>query len=379
MFEHKTFETILGNMLNYVSSRNPELDTRDGSIIYTALAPIALELETAYHEMDMILEETFIDTASKEYLVKHGDQLGSEINEASYGHFKGEFDVDVEIGSRFNLDKINYCVIEKLSDPTDDYQYYTFELVCETAGSEPNTHLGDLTPITYVANLNHAKLISVIIYGEDEEDTEAYRYRLKIHAKNKPVDGNVAQYDEWLSEYAGIGKYKIMPCWNGVNTVKLLILNSENEVASDELVSQVQDYFDPPTREIIDITTNVTYPQGRGMGNGQAPIGSIITVGTATKVPVVITCGLTLREGYDSDVGVEDAIRNYLKSIAFDKTTINYMAIAAEIYKVDCVEDIDFLAISVGDTVMNPDEENFIQYTMLKDNEIAVLNSIVTV
>ena len=172
MFENKTFENILSEMLNYVSDKNPDLDTRDGSIIYTALAPIALELETAYHEMEMILEETFLETASKEYLVKHGDPIGLAINEATYGHFKGVFDVPVEIGSRFNLDKFNYNVIAKLSDPSSGDQTYSYELVCETAGTEPNGYLGVLTPITFVPNLSYAKLTDILVYGEDEEETE---------------------------------------------------------------------------------------------------------------------------------------------------------------------------------------------------------------
>ena len=292
MFENKTFENILSDMLTYVSSMDSELDTRTGSIIYNALAPIALELETAYREMDMILEETFLETASKEYLVKHGDQMGLEINEATYGHYKGEFDVDVEIGSRFNLDKFNYSVIGKLSNPTDVNPNYVFELVCETSGSEPNGYLGDLTPITFVSNLTQARLTSVLVYGEDEEETEAFRYRLQIHVKKPPVNGNVSQYDEWLSEYDGVGKYRTIPCWNGVNTVKLLILNSENKSANNELITQVQNYFDPPTSTINDNVSDVTYPQGRGMGNGQAPIGAIVTVDTITEVPVVINCTL---------------------------------------------------------------------------------------
>lgn len=382
MFENKTFENILSDMLSYVSDRNSELDTRDGSVIYTALAPIALELETAYHEMDMILEETFLETASKEFLIKHGNQIGLEINYATNGHFKGEFDVDLEIGSRFNLDKFNYNVIKKLSNPNDDNQYYIFELVCETPGEEPNSYLGDLTPITFVGNLTHAKLTSVLIYGEDEEETEAFRYRLQIHVMEPPVNGNVSQYNEWLDAYDGIGKYKVLPCWNGVNTVKLLILNSNNNAASSELISEVQDYFDPPTSIINDTKTSSDYPQGRGMGNGQAPIGSIVTVDTVIEVPVKIVCKVTLNEGYTSPVGVKEAIDKYLKSIILSKSTIAYMPISAEIYNAESVEDIVSLTITVNGTVMDTETSPFIDKVTIANNEIGVLdvdNSIITV
>lgn len=375
MYENKTFENILSDMLSYVSEQNSELDTRTGSIIYNALAPIALELETAYHEMDMILEETFLETASKEYLIKHGNQIGLEINEATYGHFQGEFNVDVDIGTRFNLDEFNYNVIEKLSDPTENNPYYTFELLCETAGAEPNAYLGDLTPITYVTNLSHAKLTSVLIYGEDEEETEAFRYRLQVHVKNPPITGNVYQYNEWLAEYDGIGKYRTIPCWNGVNTVKLLISNSENKSASAELVKEVQEYFDPPTSAINDDTTDIAYPQGRGMGNGQAPIGAIVTVDTITEVPVVVNCTVTLKEGYNSPVGVQEVVEEYLNSLALNKTTVSYMAISAEIYNAESVEDVTSLKITVNGTVMDTSVSPFVPSVTISDTEVAVLDT----
>ena len=377
MFEDKTFENILSEMLDYVSERNPDLDTRTGSIIYTALAPIALELETAYHEMDMILEETFIETASKEYLAKHGDQLGVEINEATYGHYAGEFDVEVGTGSRFNLEEFNYNVIGKLTDPTESYPYYTYELMCETAGAEPNDYFGDLTPITYVENLTHAKLLSVLIYGENEEETEAYRYRIQTNIKNPPIDGNVSQYKDWLDNYpdGGIGKYRISPCWNGKNTVKLTILNSEDGRASDELIHGVQEYFDPATDTINDNTQSGNYPQGRGMGNGQAPIGAIVTVDTVTEVPVVIECQLVLKDNYTSPVGVAEGVSNYLKSIVLNKTTIGYMPISAEIYNAESVEDVTSLKITINGTVMDTNVSPFIDSVTLADNEIAVLDT----
>jgi uncharacterized phage protein gp47/JayE len=375
MFEAKTFENILGEMLSNVSSIDPDLDTRTGSIIYNALAPIALELETVYHEMDMILDETFLDTASKEYLLQHGSQLGLDINEATYGHFKGEFNVDLEIGSRFNLDKFNYNVIEKLADPSENNPYYIFELVCETAGSEPNSYLGDLTPITYISDLTYAKLTSILIYGEDEEETEAYRYRLQVHVKKPPVNGNVSQYEEWLSEYDGIGKYKVVPCWNGINTVKLIVLNAENKAASDELIAEVQEYFDPVTATINDTISDPSYPQGRGVGNGQAPIGAIITVDTINETPLVIKCELELNNNYTSTTTVENEVNDYLNSIVMNNSVIAYMPIAAIIYNSPCVKTVKKLSITVNGTVMDTSVTPFVQSVTLNDNQIAVLDT----
>lgn len=375
MFEEKTFEHILGSMLSNVTKENAELDTRTGSIIYTALAPIALELETAYREMDMILEETFLDTASKEYLIKHGSQIGVNINEATYGHYKAEFNVDVELGSRFNLDKFNYSVQNKLADPNEDSEYYIFDLVCETAGSEPNGYLGSLTPITYVENFAHGEIISVITYGEDEEETEDFRNRLKTHLTNPPINGNLAQYHEWLDKYYGIGKYKVLPCWNGANTVKVVVLNSEQKSASSELVAEVQNYLDPPTSTINDTTTAADYPQGRGMGNGQATIGAIVTVATATETPVVVNCKVTLNEGYSYPAGVQDAVNEYLESIMLDKTSVEYMPIYAAVYNAPSVKDIVSLKVTVKSKVMDSTVSPFVSSVTIGSEEIAVLDT----
>ena len=375
MFEDKTFENILSDMLDYVSSRHPDLDISTGSIIYTALAPIAMELEGAYHEMDMVLEETFLETASLEYLTKHGDQMGVSLIEATYGHYEGEFDVDLEIGSRFNLDKFNYTVVEKIQDGDSIDHPYKFELVCETAGSEPNGYLGDLTPITYVRGLTHAKLTNQLVYGEDEEDVESYRYRIQLHVTNPPSNANISQYNEWLDNYYGIGKYRVTPCWNGGNTVLITILNVQNTAADEDLINEVQNYFDPPNDEIDDDTSSETYPQGRGMGNGEAPIGAIVTVDTVIEVPVEIECRLKLKDGHNSTLAIQEAVDEYLISGALERTSVDYMALSAIIYNTGDVEDILELNITLKGTTMSLGANPFVRKVDLEDYEIAVLDT----
>lgn len=377
MFENKTFESIQSDMLAYAANKNPEVDTRDGSIINTTLAPVAFELENLFRGMDMVIEETFLPTASKEYLIKHGQQIGLEINEATYGHFEGKFNENIEIGSRFNLDKFNYSVIRKISEPTEIDPYFTYELVCETVGSEPNAYLGDLTPITFVGNLSYAKLTSVLIYGEDEEDTEAYRYRLLLHVKKPPINGNVSQYDEWLDTYDGIGNHKIIPCWNGLNTVKLLVLDPEGMPANNTLINDVQNYIDPPNNPINDDVTAVDYPQGRGMGNGQAPIGAIVTVDTATEVLVDISTEVILNDGYTEPVGVYEALNDYFKTNALKIDSVNYLTISGIIFSVPSVKQIEILTVTVGDDEMDftHADGNTRLAVSLDANEVAVLHS----
>lgn len=67
MFEDQTFDTILQRMLDRVPT---DIDKREGSIIYDALAPAAVELAQMYVELDLNANLRFADTATGDYLTK---------------------------------------------------------------------------------------------------------------------------------------------------------------------------------------------------------------------------------------------------------------------------------------------------------------------
>ena len=67
MYESLTFEVLLKRMLDRVSN---SLDKREGSIIYDAAAPAANELQNAYINLDIMINEAYADTASRYYLIK---------------------------------------------------------------------------------------------------------------------------------------------------------------------------------------------------------------------------------------------------------------------------------------------------------------------
>ena len=47
-YENMTYEAILARMMNRVQEQYPDLDNREGSIIFNALAPAAVEVAIAY-------------------------------------------------------------------------------------------------------------------------------------------------------------------------------------------------------------------------------------------------------------------------------------------------------------------------------------------
>ena len=53
-----------------------ELDKREGSVIYDAIAPAALELANMYVALDVVMDEVFADSASYYYLIKRAAERG---------------------------------------------------------------------------------------------------------------------------------------------------------------------------------------------------------------------------------------------------------------------------------------------------------------
>lgn len=285
-----TYQEILQRMLDQVPDA---VDKREGSIIYNALAPAAIEMQLMYIEAGAILNETFADTASRIYLIKRAAERGVVPDEASKAILKGEFNIDVPISSRFSLDALNYKAIEKISTGV-------FKLECETEGAEGNLHLGTLIPIDYIDGLTSAGLTGVLIPGEDEEETESLRSKYFATLQSQAYGGNIADYKEKTNAIQGVGGVKVYPTWSGGGTVKLVILDSTLQHPSTELVNTVQTAIDPIGNQ--------------GTGAGLAPIGHVVTVVGVNEQTIDITTNITYQTDWtwdDVKSYVEAAIDEY--------------------------------------------------------------------
>lgn len=268
-----TFDDIMRRML----ARVPEdVDKREGSIIYDALAPAAMELANLYAANQNVEDQAFADTADRENLIRRAAERGYSPYPATKAMLKGEFVPSVPIGARFNLDDLNYVVVSLISGTS-------YRVECETPGAAGNRKLGKLIPIDYIDGLESAELAAVLIPGEDEEDTEAFRERYLSGFDSQSFGGNIADYKEKVGALPGVGGVKVHPVADGGGTVTVVILASDNTVPTAELVNTVQDKVDPS-------------PQGSGIG--LAPIGHIVTVKGAETVTVNIAATIEYKQGY---------------------------------------------------------------------------------
>lgn len=351
MFEDISFETLIERMLDRVVEQNPNIDVREGSVIYNAIAPAAYELMGIYIEMKRVYDESFADTASREALIKKCAERGIEPKKETFAILEGVFNIDVPIGSRFSLDDLNYIVTEKVGD-------FIFKLKCETAGVIANSHFGALIPIDYIEGLETAELKNLLIPGEDEEDTEVLRERYFSSFNSQAFGGNKKDYIDKTNSLDGVGATKVTPVWNGGGTVLLTILDSNLNKATDTLIQFVKNYIDP-------------LPEGTGMG--LAPIGHVVTVNTVEEIGITISTTISFENPYSFEQvkeRIKELINDYFLSLKknwanTDETIIRVSQIETRILSVSGVVDI-------SNTKINGAEQNLI----LTKYQIPVLGDI---
>lgn len=334
MYEDITYETILQRMLARVPN---SIDKREGSIIYDAIAPCAFELILMYKEFDSIINETFADTATRQFLIRRAKERGLAPYPSTYAVLKAvctPSTLELNTGEKFTLGSLTYKIIENVSSGV-------YKVQCETLGTEGNKYSGNLIPINYISGLESFTISELILPAEDEESTEAFRQRYFNSFFVNAYGGNVQDYKEKTNSIAGVGSTKVTPIWDGAGTVKLTILNSAYSIASEELVSNVQNIIDPSQD---------------GTGIGVAPIGHIVTVDTPEEVEINISSTFSLQSGYtfeDIEQSLEDAINEYLleqRKIWADNDTlvVRISQIERRMLDVDGVVDVTNTTVNSG-------------------------------
>lgn len=240
-----TYESILERMLEKIPNT---IDKREGSIIYDALAPAAAELAQIYITLKNTIDLVFVDTAVDEYLDRLCNQIGIYRKSATKAIKRGELYneigelMDIDLESRFTCGDSYWKATEKISQGI-------YKMESETVGLKANDYFGSLIPIEYINGLATATLSDLLIPGEDEENDDELRERYFETINNVSFSGNIADYKSKTKEIDGVGAVKVIPCWNGGGTVKLIILDSNYKEATETLINEVQEKICPNESE----------------------------------------------------------------------------------------------------------------------------------
>lgn len=314
MWDHMTYENILNDMLSRAPS---DVDKREGSIIYDALAPAAFKLAEAYFQLNNFIDLVSGDTAVGEYLDRVVADYGITRKPATYAIRKIETTGSIDVGTRWGLNDTSYVITEELSENV-------YSATCEQLGSVGNQYNGQLENIDNVSGVT-ASLTDIIASGADEESDNNLRARFYQQIQTPSTSGNAADYLKWALEVPGVGDAKVVPLWEGSGTVKVLIVDSNMEV--DETLEQaVYDYIETVR-----------------------PIGALVTVDSPAEKVIEVSASVVLdgsKTIEEVEVDFISAFTEYLKDTVFETYTVSYARIGSILLSTPGVEDYTDLLVN---------------------------------
>lgn len=277
--EGALYDEILGRMLRLADENG--LDTRESSISYAMMAPVAQELAAAYLRMYEMRENAFVDTADLQALILKAEERGMTYHEAGYAVLRAEIQAasPVPAGERFSVANMVFSVIGAIENAT-------YELRCESAGEVADLSGEAMLYLGYAVSVQSAVVTSMVDFGSEAETAEQLRQRYYEDLDAAPFGGNVADYRQKTLSVPGVGGVQVRRAAFGAGTVGLVLVGEDYGVPDADVVTAVQNLFDP----IVD---------GEHTGDGLAPFDHVVTALAATGTTVQVATRIEYETGYD--------------------------------------------------------------------------------
>lgn len=345
MHEGTTYDTLLDRMLASARASDRSLDTREGSFLWYGSAPAAVELQNLYLAMDHTLNESYPDTASRPYLIRRAKGRYLTPYPASPAVLELTItpaELVLSEGARFSIGELNYAV-------TKNAGAGRYEITCETPGAAGNNTAGAVIPIEYIPGLTACTVSALLVPGEDEEETEAFRQRYFDSLEAQAFGGNRADYLTKVNAIPGVGGVRVHRAWNGgVRPADLVPPESAADwlaglSAPEEILTWLQTIyaaaaarlltvggvvrltvidstFSPPSPALLErVQTAIDPTQNAGEGLGLAPIGHVVLVAGVEAAPLDLTFSLACQSGWsweDIQPAAREAVEGYFLELA---------------------------------------------------------------
>lgn len=375
LFNEITEEELLEEALSNAPS---DIDTRQGSIFYDAIAACVLQIARLFNDANILAEQSSVMTATGEFL----DMLANNLYLNKLSREKavtaqysvnvtcddglGIDSLDIEENDRFFDENSGLYFLMKF-DYTEEGDISSYYVEAEQAGTDYNDLLSgtQLIPVETIEFLSSITIGNLIRAGVDEEDDEQFRSRIQQLLSAPAENANEQQYKTWCEQIEGVGTATIYPLFAGPNTVKAVLTNSNNQPCEPEVVKAVQEFIDPITMNTKVTFEGEVYTVGDGIGGGIAPLGAhFLAVSAGSELLTVSIVNIVLVEGIDEEKVKEQisiAIKAYFNELVDNynakvQITVKLIDIISIIAAIDTVDD--FVTIKI-----NGETENYIVAT----------------
>nr|DAY61393.1 MAG TPA: Baseplate J like protein [Caudoviricetes sp.] len=302
-----TPENIQERMMNELPA---DIDDMPGGFPYDMTMPTALVAsELVNFHLVRALMIAFPQYAWGEWLDKHGENIHVYRHGATYASGKvkitGLQGTEIPAGRVFSTvatsetAAVEFKTVETARIGEEGYVMIPVRAVLQGAGSNvvADTVILQNKPLDGVTAVTNPDPITG---GTEVENDESFYARIQLENESESFSyiGNDNDYKRWALSVDGVGDCIVMQAWDGPGTVKLVLVDSNGDPASEELTRAVYNHIVSPSNR-----SNRLLPTGTAK----------LTVAAATTVEISYQCtGLD----YDSSVtNLEQIKQDFKKAV----------------------------------------------------------------
>ena len=326
----ETSQEIQERMLVNVSE---DYDTSEGSFIYDALKPAAIEFENQQKEVETVRNKLDIENLTDDELTRFVyTRTGINRKRATKANgvviISGSVGSSIHVGDLVSDGYINFISLEEKT--IGESGQMTVLVECEEYGSVGNATANSITvfPVT-IQGLVDVYNQNAFTNGYDAESDDALRQRYYDKLQRPGKAGNKYHYREWAMEVTGTGDARVFPRYNGPLSVKVVVIDSNKQPADGDLIESIKQHIEE-----------------------EMPFGvTDLSVISASALNIHLTVTLSIVDGYiESNVieTIKANITRYLKEIAFTSTFVSYAKIGSIIIDSEGVLDYENLLLNGG-------------------------------
>lgn len=310
----------------------------EGSFASDNIQAVGKELERYYNLLEYLDSQHYIETAEGDALDKKANDVGvfrkQPTKATGFVTFIGSNGTFIPAGLTVASDAFSY--ITTRSGRIEDGQCI-LPIEAVEPGSLSNIPAGSIYKFQSTPGIREVTNAKPISNGTDLETDANLRARTQMRVRYPGTSGNQHHYMHWAMEVEGVGRVKVFPLWDGPGTVKVSILDSNQQVANEDLIQKVQYHIDH---------------EGERMGEALAPIGALLTVSTAKTVPLKVEGKINMVDDmyYTEDMIAETlktALQLYIdENISYKTQRLTVAKVIDILYTLDGVLDIIELTVN---------------------------------
>lgn len=256
----KTIEEIYREMTADFSARTGVELAADGDMAVRLYA-VAAQIYSLYVQSEWVARQCFPQTAVGEYLERHALLRGVERRQAAKAAGTLRFSVMERHSTDLTVPAGTVCMTAGL------IRFETLREAVIAAGSLSVDVPAQAVEVGAAGNVASNTVLSMAVApvgvsavnnpmpftgGVEEEEDEALRARVLESFQRLPNGANAAFYEQGALSFLGVAAANVLPRHRGIGTVDVVIA-AESGLPDEELVAQVQEYFEERREIAVDV------------------------------------------------------------------------------------------------------------------------------